>query len=895
MLSACTMMFSSCDKAGESVDVAKTDAEFSLSSASEVSFSNGDAIGVFAFEDQKSYAENAKYLYLNGDFKSSTPMKVGEEDLRYVATSPYVDGAKSQFTFTVAEDQSKEKDLEKSALSLALNNMGTALSFEPAMALLEFKVPMSLKDGDLTVSAAGSIDCDLAAGTTSTSSSSMDIVAFADSKSYSVVVAPQEFEAGDDFLSLSVNGETYSCEVKDDFSVAAGESVSFSLKASGSDLSYVAGGSAEDGLFSIELVSTTHCDITIDVTPNDFDGNFFVGVTPVVYFESEFGGDPKLMAESTIYELNSQANGQIDWGTPNGGFLFNDYARIALGTVGWALYPEVDYVAFAVGVSSTGSVITDVSSLVVTTDEVDKVKPVEISLESATDTNIIVNATPGTNDPYMVVSIDKANYEGLGYTEADIADFAQAGIDFLYQGIQGFDPSVADNQFVFKGDATVDLSISWNQVFPILPSTDYYVLAFSVSNDGFVKSEVNYIEVSTKDEEKVEGSISLEVASVDQFSIKVNTKFEGNIGRYMIIPFPKEMIEGFDYETSFMASIEQLITDAQGSISLVKADGFYVLDEEVSDFDLSKGWLIDPATDYVILAAGVYANGELSTDLVTVETTTSDFTEDQKASYNKWLGTWKMTSTTADIAKEPLTVEVVIAPDEEGKTYQIYGWDTSAVRWIVGCPAAFDIETGGWSVMNENYMTYADEAQTQILVYGSISYIGGQYNDYYFVQGDYPSFTSTIISDATGTVIPYDGMLDDNATAFTPATMLMYVIDATTGDILGTYAPDETLGFAEGELMEGPFTMKKISDETSNDEMDQYKNAPAKAMAQQSSYFNIVDRVVNNAIMFNANVAPALNKVSPVVAEKKAKVETVKISGDVASMRFSRKASFEVK
>ncbi len=182
--------------------------------------------------------------------------------------------------------------------------------------------------------------------------------------------------------------------------------------------------------------------------------------------------------------------------------------------------------------------------------------------------------------------------------------------------------------------------------------------------------------------------------------------------------------------------------------------------------------------------------------------------------YYEWIGTWEVTSASSKISGEAITTEVIISEDStKADAYNIYGWCLSSLRWDYAMPATFDSATNGWSVAAQNSLGDVTlSSTTYALSYDAIGYIGGSYANYYFITGNYNALNATMGDDkASGSVAGSSSTITDG-TEYTISTML---ISGTSGSSIYTFYTDDSLNLDNNEMMVGPFTLKKISDDTS--------------------------------------------------------------------------------
>lgn len=261
-----------------------------------------------------------------------------------------------------------------------------------------------------------------------------------------------------------------------------------------------------------------------------------------------------------------------------------------------------------------------------------------------------------------------------------------------------------------------------------------------------------------------------------------------------------------------------------------------------------------PSTSYTAYAFAINAahtasaSDLFSTDFTMVEAVVAD-------EYNAWLGTWTMTSTSSELAGKSLSLEVIFTDDDgiavPGLTYSVYGWDISGVRYILPLPADFEFDYGGFTVAGETEM-YTDEDG---YIYEYVGYAEvPNYAANYIITGSYDALIANINSDnQSATVYGGTGTLGDGYDSqFNVWNVIML---STDGYNYYSFYNDESLGFEDYEVLFGPFTLTKIS----NDE-----TVPATYAPQRVPGF---DNIEGQApVLKNVKASAAQPAIKPVMA-----------------------------
>ncbi len=187
------------------------------------------------------------------------------------------------------------------------------------------------------------------------------------------------------------------------------------------------------------------------------------------------------------------------------------------------------------------------------------------------------------------------------------------------------------------------------------------------------------------------------------------------------------------------------------------------------------------------------------------------------AEYDKWIGTWRLTSTTSLYAGVPISLDVVIAKQYNAISYEVYGWDISAIRWENPMIAQFDSSDNSLNFHNNTPVDTKGNSELDGYTVSSLASckIPGM-SDSTFVGGDYPAVSGTITSDADGNLSAimecYEGTLDSGNT-FTVNNIMML---SQKDGYLYTFAYDSSLNLESDEVLIGPYTLEKVSDSTSD-------------------------------------------------------------------------------
>ncbi len=232
----------------------------------------------------------------------------------------------------------------------------------------------------------------------------------------------------------------------------------------------------------------------------------------------------------------------------------------------------------------------------------------------------------------IFVTVDKGSYEGNYFvglsTKANYGGDPEALAEKLIADhiSIGADLASPDFVYIYNRSGQCDLDFGWN----IFPNTDYVVVAFGLSSQGNVRSNIAVSEIKTKEVEK-SGSIAIDVVSVGSENILIKTTPTPEVGNYIYGLITKADFDDVEYGCGGSVDNAALITGVkyvQNAVDLTSADGIYV-HRGAATFDVATLWNVDPSTEYVIVVFGTDANG-IATSEIATEVVTSISAEDDK-------------------------------------------------------------------------------------------------------------------------------------------------------------------------------------------------------------------------------------------------------------------------
>lgn len=241
--------------------------------------------------------------------------------------------------------------------------------------------------------------------------------------------------------------------------------------------------------------------------------------------------------------------------------------------------------------------------------------------------------------------------------------------------------------------------------------------------------------------------------------------------------------------------------------SMSDEDILYTLMNSITSMnDLSRGAIkktltVESDTEYVPCGFGLkVVNGYVYpiTELAKGTSFMSGQGEPLSEEYAAWLGTWTVTSTSAEVTKAPVTFDVTFSKKIANSAYTVSGWGNSVYRLEYPVTADFNADDGSFTM--KNY---------QELVAGAL----------YFVAECIVEDGSTSLL-TSPTFVPLKGVMDAGKSSasvlcasgtftsgkkFTVGTMDLFLYDD------GWYGIKPADGFTSGDYPIGPFKLAKKS------------------------------------------------------------------------------------
>ena len=236
--------------------------------------------------------------------------------------------------------------------------------------------------------------------------------------------------------------------------------------------------------------------------------------------------------------------------------------------------------------------------------------------------------------------------------------------------------------------------------------------------------------------------------------------------------------------------------------------------------DLSRGTaektlIVESDTEYVPCGFGLkVVNGYVYpiTELAKGTSFMSGQGEPLSPEYQAWLGTWTVTSTSAEVTNAPVTFDVTFSKKVANSTYSVAGWGSSVYRLQYPVTADFNAADGSFTMKNNQELVagalyfvaecIVEDGTTSLLTSETFVPLQG-------VMGADKSSASVLCNSGTFT----------NGKKFAVGTMDLFIYDG------GWYGIKPAEGFTSGDYVIGPFKLVK-------------KSAAGSAVKAQASFSN---------------------------------------------------------
>lgn len=230
---------------------------------------------------------------------------------------------------------------------------------------------------------------------------------------------------------------------------------------------------------------------------------------------------------------------------------------------------------------------------------------------------------------------------------------------------------------------------------------------------------------------------------------------------------------------------------------------------------MMKTLTVDSDTEYIPCAFGLkIVNGRIYpiTELAKGTAFMSGQGDPMSPEYQAWLGTWTVTSTSAEVTNAPVTFDVTFSKKVANSTYSVAGWGSSVYRLQYPVTADFNAADGSFTMKNNQKLVadalyfvaecIVEDGTTSLLTSETFVPLQG-------VMGADKSSASVLCNSGTFT----------NGKKFAVGTMDLFIYDG------GWYGIKPAEGFTSGDYVIGPFKLVK-------------KSAAGSAVKAQASFSN---------------------------------------------------------
>ncbi len=377
-------------------------------------------------------------------------------------------------------------------------------------------------------------------------------------------------------------------------------------------------------VFEVEITGDMNESLVANIVVNDYDQIYVAGIIEESLYQSEMGGD----AEDYAYYLIDfvQATGSVLSKVDNE-YIFKGNSTVDIKNT-WALSYETDYIFAVFGVDSDGVITTDIITTEYTSQDA-PITPFDLQIDGASIDDLAVDVT--------VDSDYSANYI-VGVVTVDYFESSLASKESLLPSlVLGYVAALTDGSYdlstgyVYNGSQRVDLASLWS----LEPNTEYVVVAFGlttfsdgVTDDIIYPDELTVETLFVTTDSTVDASMNITLADTpDHSGFNVNVEKGSSVDFYYVALMTQSKFASTYGSDADAAASNYLSTE--------------YADTEIEDFTLFEGaipvfstsgevnlrsfyaYLFEPSTDYVALAFGIDASGDVTSDVAQFSASTT--------------------------------------------------------------------------------------------------------------------------------------------------------------------------------------------------------------------------------------------------------------------------------
>lgn len=276
-------------------------------------------------------------------------------------------------------------------------------------------------------------------------------------------------------------------------------------------------GPGTDDDFTFVETDLTQASFGVSITPKDKSMTYYYGLVSKSDYETNGGGEALQAANSELFEELAAANGvTLDE------LLVSELRSGEQTYETRLLAPGTEYVFYAYGLSTEGTVLTDVNTYEFASPAAAFISGVtfEITAPELTPTSFTLNVKPSSPDVFYYCNVMLASeYEEYCQSSPEnVGAFVKSYLETVkeaedYAGLSW--PYFIAN-ITFRGESSDSESF-----VNLLPETTYYAFAVGVANDGTIVTDATVQPITTSETPKNEYAVSNERVTDVSYSATV--------------------------------------------------------------------------------------------------------------------------------------------------------------------------------------------------------------------------------------------------------------------------------------------------------------------------------------------------------------------------------------
>lgn len=319
----------------------------------------------------------------------------------------------------------------------------------------------------------------------------------------------------------------------------------------------------------------------------------------------------------------------------------------------------------------------------------------------------------------------------------------------------------------------------------LAPETEYVAYAYGLSDDGQINTPL-----STAGFKTTEGGRLVNIGF--EFDL---TNVTGTEATLQIKPERNDVMYYYDL---LPVATKANYTEAQ-IVEMLDSEGT-LADNCTYGSSTYTFTGLRPLTKYCIFAF-VYDEDEGAGKFVYHEFTTDAPAAEIQEAYNKWIGTWTVTSTSSELLGKPVSFDITVAEKSFCESYSVKGWGISIARTYADV-AMFDAETGYMYFENGNKVaSYEDSSISgDICHFSRFKYAEDTY--YMITSEGVVSIVARLDDENNGTAVGNTFLMESTTYQF--SCLDYFLLSGST-----IYNFSAASQFTYGDFPIGPYTLKK--------------------------------------------------------------------------------------